>query len=156
MVRGQQQEISLLQLATPTMCLLVRVGDMGEALPAKLTKLLEAEAPLKVGRGLKADVAALRRRFGCNVGGATELQGRENLKSLARSVGGLSPPPEKGWMTNWAARELDDDKLRYAAFDAFAAASIFAAEPEGRPLGPGPTKKRRPRKTRSRSAMKRR
>ena len=56
-------------------------------------------------------------------------------------------------MTHWGARELADDKLRYAAFDAFAAASIFAAEPSGRPLG-APKKRRR--KTRSRSAMKRR
>ena len=155
MVRGQQRELGLLQLATRDKCMLVRVGQMQLPLPPGLTRLLEAEAPLKVGRGLRADVSELR-RLGCEVGGATELAGKESLKSLARSVGGLTPPSDGGWMTHWNARELTEDKLRYAAFDAFAAVAIFEACPSDRRIGAPKSSRKRSGRTRSHAARKRR
>ena len=46
-VQGQQSKVELLQLATPTHCLLVRVCQM-ERLPEGLRLLLRSETPLKV------------------------------------------------------------------------------------------------------------
>ena len=99
-----------------------------ERLPDRLLELLQAELPLKVGRGVKQDVVGMA-RLGCTVDGAVELPGKESLKALARTVAGLRPPEENGWMTNWGARKLDDHKLRYAAFDAFAAVKVFEKLP---------------------------
>ncbi|KAL1507968.1 hypothetical protein AB1Y20_007572 [Prymnesium parvum] len=124
MVRGQKPQLELMQLATSSSCLLVRVGQMKGHLPPRLLRMLNSDTPLKVGRGIKGDVSILR-SMGHSVSGATELPGTEGLKSLARKVG-LKPPSEKGFMTNWAARHLAEDKLMYAAFDAFAAEAVFA------------------------------
>lgn len=56
------------------------------------------------------------------------LAGKESLKTLARSVGGMRPPRGK-WCTNWDARHLPEDALQYAAFDAVAAYVVYAALP---------------------------
>ena len=48
LVRGQQLQLGMLQLATREVCLLVRIGQMARPLPPTLSALLEAAAPVKV------------------------------------------------------------------------------------------------------------
>ena len=84
-MRGQRPSLALLQLATPTRCLLVRVGQMGGALPTRLSQVLEGRQVLKVGRGIAYDAKMLR-SVGCDVSATVELQGRESLKDLAREA----------------------------------------------------------------------
>ena len=43
MVRGQQTQLGLLQLATREHCLLVRIGQMARPLPPRLAALLGAD-----------------------------------------------------------------------------------------------------------------
>ncbi len=165
MVRGQQARVSLLQLATPARCLILRAGQLAAAaaepettpacaavaepspLPPALTALLEDENVAKVGRGIRDDARMLRAQFSCDVAGVTELPGRTSLKELARSVGGLVPP-KSSCMTNWDARELSQEALSYAAFDAIASAAVFA-----RGGGVGSPEKRRRRRARPRSGQ---
>ena len=135
MVRGQIAEIAMLQLATREHCLLVRVGQMPLPLPPRLRALLEASSPLKVGRGIRQDARLIRSQLGANLDGVTELAGRESLKALARTVGGLKPPDDGKWMTNWDARELLDESLCYAAFDSIAAYAVHANSPRGATTG---------------------
>lgn len=140
LVKGQPTAVGLLQLASRSHCLLVRVGEMrqlraeggegGEQAPLspRLSALLAAPTPLKLGRGIRGD-AKLLRALGCDVGGATELpMRRESLKAMGRSVAWLVPPKGK-WNTNWDARELSDESLRYAAWDAVAACAVYDALP---------------------------
>ena len=141
MVRGQETEVSLLQLATADQCLLVRIGHWRSApastatsqLPPVLASLLASDAPLKVGRGVRADAKLLRAQCGVEPSGVSELPGRANLKELARTQTSLRLPAgvqaDKGWLTNWDARELSQTALQYAAFDAVAAYEVHRANP---------------------------
>jgi len=131
MVRGQHAAIALLQLATRERCLIVRVGQMDPPLPVGLQRILGATAPVKVGRGIRQDARMLRSQLGAEVNGVVELLGKDSLKSLARSVGGLKLPEEGKWMNNWDARDLSENALRYAAFDSIAAFAIHAAQLKG-------------------------
>ena len=153
MVRGQQLAVSLLQLATRDHCLLIRVGEMRamgvEALPPGLTRLLTTNPPLKVGRGIRDDVSIIRTQLGVEMyggggrggGGGSGPQGngggivelplpKESLKSLARQYGSFPVPNDlTSPLTNWDARELSIDVLRYAAFDAIAAYDLYTRVP---------------------------
>lgn len=160
MVRGQRTEIAMLQLATREQCLLVRVGQMPRPLPPRLCALLGASSPLKVGRGIRQDAKLIRAQLGAVLAGVKELPGRESLKSLACTVGGLRLPGDGKWMTNWDARELDTTSLQYAAFDSIAAFAVHASvasgchqSMQGGP-GPGQVARTRSRRSEMRAALK--
>ena len=124
MVRGQQLRLGMLQLATREYCLLVRIGQMARPLPPALSALLAANAPVKVGRGVAADANKLE-GDGCLVGSIEELKGKDSLKDAARKVARLELTKGGSAFTNWDARELSEAALRYAAFDAIAAAHVY-------------------------------
>jgi len=124
MVRGQQLRIGLLQLATRECCLLVRIGQMARPLPPALSAMLAADVPVKVGRGVAADANRLE-CDGCLVGSVDELKGRDSLKDAARKVARLELTDGGSAFTNWDASELSIEALRYAAFDAIAAAHVY-------------------------------
>lgn len=128
MVRGQVSPTALLQLATREHCLLVRINQMARPLPPALCAVLEAETPVKVGRGVADDANRLEDEGCCDVGWVDELPGRESLKDLAARVPALPRVTRRqagGFMTNWEARSLSADTLHYAAFDAIAAAAVY-------------------------------
>ena len=111
-----------------------------------------------MGRGVREDAKLIRRQCECEVNGVVELPGRANLKTMARTVGGLAVPNEGKWLTNWEARMLGTEALRYAAFDAIAAHAVYehsgvAAGPEKGQKAGGTATSRGPR--RSRNAAKR-
>lgn len=56
-VRGQTCDCDLVQLATPSKCLLVRLNQMEGSVPHKLRALMEAEKPLKVASSLNRDLS---------------------------------------------------------------------------------------------------
>ena len=178
MVRGQRPVVSMLQLATRESCLLLRIEEMsqlGEPLSPRLRELLESHPPLKVGRGINADARLLRPLLGLNVppAGLMELGGKESLKILARRYASFSMPQadDLSPFHNWQARELSNDSLLYAAFDAIAAADVYtrvggAAPPRTReraggapgtpeltPIEGQPTSKRRSRRQRARRQL---
>ena len=147
MVRGQMAQISLMQIATREHCLLLRIGEMrqlGTPLPARLVALLEGQPPLKVGRGIRGDAKMVYDQLGVDMrartAGLVELAGKDNLKSLARQYASFPMPPEGklSWCTNWDARTLSTDSLRYAALDAIAAADVYTRMPRGN-AGAAPT-----------------
>ena len=128
LVRGQRARVALLQLATDSHCLLLRLHAADDAttraLPPRLAQLLGAERPLKVGRGVAGDARLLCEQFGCDVRGAVELPGSESLKNLARRVG-LTPPSSEA-RTDWGSRQLTGEAIAYAAFDAWASAAVWS------------------------------
>lgn len=146
MVRGQHSQLAMLQIATRQHCILLRVGQMAQRaadrdhpmhlplppppLPPILASLLGSPTPLKVGRGIKDDAKLIRRQLGVEVTGTVELPGRLSLKDLAKSATRLEQPDSAKWMTNWDARHLPTDVLKYAAFDAIAAYEIHLRAPE--------------------------
>lgn len=134
MVRGQRMHVSMMQLATREHCLLLRVGQMPLPLPPRLRALLGASSPLKVGRGIRQDTRLIRTQLGADLDGVRELPGRESLKSLARTAG-LRVPTGDRWMTNWDARVLPEDSLRYAAFDSIAAYAVHQSLPSASHAG---------------------
>ena len=159
MVRGQKRRLGLLQLATREHCVVVRVGQMARPLPPVLSQLLGAACPVKVGRNVAGDANKLESE-GCLVGCVEELQGKCSLKVAARTVAGLELSEPAGGkagsaMTNWDARELSPEALRYAAFDAVAAAHVWCLqggrgvqEPEARRAAARRRAERKARKTR--------
>ena len=153
MVRGQRTEIAMLQLATRERCLLVRVGQMPRPLPPRLCALLGASSPLKVGRGIRQDAKLIRAQLGAVLAGVKELPGRESLKALACTVGGLRLPGDGKWMTNWDARELDTMSLQYAAFDSIAAFAVHAKSNQTM-QGTGQIARTRSRRSEMRAALK--
>ena len=153
MVRGQRTEIAMLQLATRERCLLVRVGQMPRPLPPRLCALLGASSPLKVGRGIRQDAKLIRAQLGAALAGVKELPGRESLKALACTVGGLRLPGDGKWMTNWDARELDTMSLQYAAFDSIAAFAVHAKSNQTM-QGTGQIARTRSRRSEMRAALK--
>ena len=108
--------------------MLVRVGPLARPLPPALSEVLGAASPVKVGRGVATDANKLESE-GCLVGCVEELKGKCSLKEAALTVARLELKRVAGKagsaMTNWDARELSPEALRYAAFDAIAAAHVY-------------------------------
>lgn len=102
-----------------------------------VARLIESEQVLKVGFGLKNDHGQIRHRFGVKLQHVVDLdqvfrkRGHRNqigVRGAIADVLKLSFPKSKSTTTsNWAAPELTDRQLSYAANDAYAALKIMEA-----------------------------
>lgn len=107
-----------------------------ECLPV-VASLIESDRVLKVGFGLKNDHGQIRHRFGVTLHHVLDLdqifkkRGHKNQIGVRRAMADLlqlSFPKSKSITTsNWAAKELTPNQLRYAANDAYAALKIMEA-----------------------------
>ena len=99
--------------------------------------LIESDKVLKVGFGLKNDHGQIRNRLGVRPTNVLDLdhifrrrgyKGQIGVRAAMGAVLGMNFPKSKSITTsNWAAVELTQRQLQYAANDAFAALKIMEA-----------------------------
>ena len=132
--RGEHHPISLIQLATKDVAVLVRVARGARQLPGELVTLLGRADVTKVAQGPRDELAELEDRF--------ELRSRNvvDLVPLAKKAGCrplslralvaifLAVRIPKGAQTsNWESPRLDQRQIQYAATDAWACHAVFSA-----------------------------
>jgi ribonuclease D len=122
--KGEVYQVALLQLSTDTDAYLVRLHGITNFDPIK--KIFENKEILKVGVAIRDDLKGLQKLFQFRAENFMELQalakekGLKNfgLKSMAEEV--LHAKLSKRFKTtNWQAKTLTEQQLRYAATDAW-------------------------------------
>ncbi|GIM13601.1 hypothetical protein Vretimale_16672 [Volvox reticuliferus] len=128
-------------------CLLLHIIHSG--VTPRLRALLEAEEPCKVGVNITGDANKLKRDYGVEMGGLTELdllandrvlqhiahvtinteyRSRWSLAALVETVLRRQlPKPKNIRCGNWEKRPLEAAQQRYAALDAYAGLAVWAA-----------------------------
>lgn len=127
--KGQSNQVSLVQLATPTTCYLIRINKTG--LDHGLVDLLEDAGVRKVGLSIHDDFHNLRKLGDLEPEGFVELQTYVKSfhivdNSLTRIYAVIfGQRISKGQrLTNWEADELTRAQQAYAALDAAACLHI--------------------------------
>ena len=128
--KGKVYPTSMIQLASMDQAWLVRVDRIGY--PKQLLDLLSDEHTLKVGSGLNDDLRRLRSDFQFEPGGFLDLQRyveafhiqEKGLKKLSGIVLGRRISKSQQ-VSNWAADNLTEAQLRYAATDAWICLEIY-------------------------------
>ncbi len=129
--KGQNHQVSLLQLSSRSTCYLFRINHTG--LTHELIDLLEDESKLKVGLSTHDDFHNLRKiHEGLQPRGFVELQKEVRHigigdSALAKIYGILfGQRISKGQrLSNWEADELTEAQINYAALDAMACVEIY-------------------------------
>ncbi len=112
---------------------------------ARTAQLLESHPALKVGFGLGDDRRRIQGKLGVDVRGMVDLNSIFHRMGYRKDIGVKSAvailfnrrflKSGKASTSNWAARQLNESQLLYAANDAYAAARVFAAlEPAAQAL----------------------
>ncbi len=128
--KGQVNQISLVQLATPFHAFLFRISAL--SLPDKLIELFEDDSIIKVGAALHDDLIDLRRIRDFKAGGFLDLQkyvgafGIENkgVAKLSGIVLGFRISKNQQ-LSNWDAGKLNKAQKEYAATDAWVCLKIY-------------------------------
>lgn len=135
------RSISLLQLAAPGYCLLLRLHllpkDVAAAalLPPSLASLLGDVSILKLGVGIAQDLRLLQSQFGLIARGVLDLQNLAacsgctyaGLQRLTAEALGLHLSKRiEIRCSDWEAAALSADQIEYAAIDAHVAIDIFS------------------------------
>lgn len=128
--KGKVYPTSMIQLASIDQAWLVRVDRIGY--PKQLLDLLSDEHTIKVGSGLNDDLRRLRSDFQFEPGGFLDLQRyveafhiqEKGLKKLSGIVLGRRISKSQQ-VSNWAADNLTEAQLRYAATDAWICLEIY-------------------------------
>jgi len=129
-VRGQQNKVSLLQIALPDKVFLVRVKFTG--MHAPILKFLESDEIQKAGVALRDDIKALQRLKNYNPAGFIELADMskqaglqvESVKKLTALLLGFRIS-KSAQTSNWEAEVLNEKQISYAATDAWACLEIY-------------------------------
>ena len=131
------------QLSTTDTAWVFQLHD--PACRARVAQLLASHPALKVGFGLGDDRRRILDKLGVEVRGMIDLNTIFNRMGYRKDIGVKSAvailfnrrflKSGKASTSNWAARQLNDSQLLYAANDAYAAARVFAAlEPAAQAL----------------------
>ena len=134
--KGQQSEgPHVLQFATLEKAFIFQAHFV-ESHPA-IIELLESPELTKIGFGLGGDLRQIANRFGIQPGGIVDLDRSFRLLGYRNAVGAKSAvamffnrklrKSKSVTTSNWAARDLSERQLLYAANDAYAAIRIFHA-----------------------------
>lgn len=129
-VRGQQNKVSLIQIALPDKVFLVRVKFTG--MHAPLVKFLESDQIQKAGVALRDDIKALQRLKHYEPNGFIELADMskqaglqvESVKKLTALLLGFRIS-KSAQTSNWEAEELNEKQISYAATDAWVCLKIY-------------------------------
>lgn len=122
----------LIQLATDSKAFLFPVLRLDNL--AAVKAILESEAILKVGFGLSEDTRRLHSRLGIQVANVLDLsRAMRELKrhdmgakaAVAKYFGMKLQKSKKTSTSNWAAAELSERQLKYAADDAQVALLVY-------------------------------
>jgi ribonuclease D len=123
----------LIQFATPHRAYLFRVAVPGCIAAARA--VLEAQAVVKIGFGLKSDRSRLHSKLGIqarsllDLGSVLRHQGKKGQVGLRGAVAGVFgariAKSRSVSTSNWARSELSEAQQAYAANDAYAALRVF-------------------------------
>lgn len=125
----------IVQLATLEKAWIFQLHD--PACRAALCRLLETNPAKKVGFGLGDDVKRIRGKLGVEALNVVDLNHLFRAQGYRKDIGVKTAvallfgkrflKSGKASTSNWAARELGESQLMYAANDAWAAARVFVA-----------------------------
>jgi ribonuclease D len=125
----------IVQLATLDRAWIFQLHD--PACRAALSALLESHRAQKVGFGLGDDIRRIRGKLGVEAFGVVDLNHLFRARGYRKDIGVKTAVAilfERRFMksgkastSNWAARQLSESQLLYAANDAWAAARVFDA-----------------------------
>ncbi len=128
--KGRNNQVSLLQLATPEKAFMFRINKIG--LPPGLIKILSDVTKLKIGLAVKDDIIQLQRIEHFKANGFIDLQnlagingiGELGLRKMAAIVlkGRISKSEQ---LSNWEKPKLTEKQQNYAAIDAWACLEIY-------------------------------
>lgn len=127
---GQQNKISLLQLATTEKAYLFRLNMIGEC--SAIKRYLESDKYTKIGLSVKDDFHALQDWMPCKPNNFIEIQklvqffGIEEMslrKIYAIIFGKKISKRER--LSNWEAPTLSPEQIKYAATDAWVCIEIY-------------------------------
>jgi ribonuclease D len=107
-----------------------------EGLPF-LIELLESNAVIKVGFGLKSDSGQIFKKLGVKFGGVVDLNTVFSMQGYRKEMGARAAvgtvfnqrlaKSKKITTTDWSQRELTQQQMLYAANDAYAALKVLEA-----------------------------
>lgn len=125
----------IVQLATREKAWIFQLHD--PVCRAALAGLLASHASKKVGFGLGDDVKRIRSKLGVEAFGVVDLNHLFRARGYRKDIGvktAVAVLFERRFMksgkastSNWAARQLSESQLMYAANDAWAAVRVFEA-----------------------------
>ena len=129
-VRGQQNKVSLLQIALPDKVFLVRIKFTG--MHTSILTFLESDAIQKAGVALRDDIKALQRLKHYEPNGFIELADMskqaglqvESVKKLTALLLGFRIS-KSAQTSNWEAEVLNEKQISYAATDAWVCLEIY-------------------------------
>jgi ribonuclease D len=129
-VRGQQNKVSLIQIALPDKVFLVRVKFTG--MHAPIITFLESDEIQKAGVALRDDIKALQRLKQYEPNGFVELADMskqaglqvESVKKLTALLLGFRIS-KSAQTSNWEAEVLNEKQISYAATDAWVCLEIY-------------------------------
>lgn len=128
--KGERHKVSLLQLADEQCCRLFRLNKIG--FPDKLSDLLSAPKPLKVGLSLRDDYCQLSGRATIKPHGFIDLQkivGKVGIEELSlQKIYAImfgKKISKSNRLSNWEAATLQQSQMEYAALDAWACLDIY-------------------------------
>lgn len=128
--KGNIHSVSLIQLATETVCFLFRLNKIG--FPPCLIDLLLNSAILKIGLSIRDDFQAMGRRMKFTPQGFIDLQQmviQYDIEDLSlQKVYGLlfhKKISKSQRLSNWDAVSLSEAQQKYAALDAWACLKIY-------------------------------
>ncbi|MBX2896425.1 MAG: 3'-5' exonuclease domain-containing protein 2 [Cyclobacteriaceae bacterium] len=129
-VRGQQNKVSLIQIALPDKVFLVRVKYTG--MHASIIKFLESNDIRKAGVALRDDIKAMQRLKQYEPNGFIELAELskqaglqvESVKKLTALLLGFRIS-KSAQTSNWEADVLNEKQISYAATDAWVCLEIY-------------------------------
>ena len=128
--KGETHKVSLLQVATHTVCFLFRLNYIG--ITPSILRLLENQEVPMIGLSLHDDILSLRKRTDFKPGLFIDLQdmvgeiGIEDL-SLQKLYANLfhQKISKRQRLTNWDSDMLNDKQKAYAALDAWACINLY-------------------------------
>ena len=107
-----------------------------EGLPF-LIELLESEAVIKVGFGLKSDSGQILKKLGIKFGGVVDLNSVFSMQGYRKEIGARAAvglvfkqrfaKSKRITTTDWSQHELTEQQMIYAANDAYAALKVLEA-----------------------------
>lgn len=128
--KGQKNQIALLQLSTPDQAFLIRLNRTH--LSKEIVKILQSSRIKKIGAAVKDDISELQSVTPFFSNGFVDLQKEMRyygisdigLKKMAAIIlkGRLSKAQR---LSNWAAQNLTDQQIAYAATDAWVCLMIY-------------------------------
>ena len=130
-VKGKRNKVSLIQLATNNLAVLIRINKIG--VPDDLMNLLSDSSIIKAGVALRDDLRFLSRVRKFTPAGFIDLQSfvkkfgieSSGLKKLTAIVLGFRISKSQQ-TTNWEAESLSEAQQVYAATDAWVCFEIYS------------------------------